>query len=391
MLNKMFFLLLAALFMALVFSACEGGLEYLSGQYRTVVAPPAKTAAAQGGRIAQTQGAKLLQTAQIKLATESANLKETAKVEAATAAAGVIDTVQAKLVTQSAGQVTAGPTQMSNLRQTAEDLLLTQAAIRLPQVETQAAIIRGTTEARLSEEAAQRFPLTLTQAAAFQQTVQAGIIQSTLVPPAPGSGAAELAMTAQAALATQFALLQATPPPPAQQTGSTIVVYRVREGDVLSSIASRFGIPVENLISLNQLRFPWLAGLPQNLQPGMALIVAVIPENSQAPVIPFGQPAWSNIPGCDVSQVDWLSSPIDCRYATIDFVSKIEMTVGCVSLKNPLGYTLTHEVVTGWMLSGADNTASYGWFTDLDRRVVIVGPAVVSGTGAYTECRAPSK
>lgn len=382
-----------ALFLSLVLSACEAGIDVLSEQYRTVVAPPARTAAAQGGQIAQTQGAKLLQTAQVKLATESANLKETAKVEAATAAAGAIDTAQAMLVTRSAGQVTAGPTQFTDLKQTAEALLLTQAAIRLPQVETQAAILRATTQARLDEEAAQRFPLTLTQAAAFQQTAESGILHSTLIPTELGSQVSGLASTAQASLATQFARLQATPlppnlsaPPPAN---TAIVVYRVRQGDVLSSIASRFGVTQEQIISLNQLRFPWLAGLPDNLEPGMTFVMAVTPDTNQLPVVPFGQAAWSNTPGCVVSQVDWLASPVDCSPATIDVVSKVEMTVGCISLNNPLGYTLTHEVVNGWMLTGADLTASYGWFADLDRRSVIVGPAVVNSTSTYQECRAP--
>jgi len=123
----------------------------------------------------------------------------------------------------------------------------------------------------------------------------------------------------------------------------------------------------------------------------MALVVAVIGNSQLAPVAAFAQAAWSNSPGCDVSQVNWLASPITCQPARIDIVSKIDMTLGCVSLENPLGYTLTHDVLKGWMLTGVDNTASYGWFADLDRRVAIVGPAIVSERSSYTECRIPSK
>jgi hypothetical protein len=385
--------ILPALFLSLVFSGCGGQSEYLLEQYRTLVAPPAQTVAAQGGRIAQTQGAMLLQTAQVKLATESANLRETAKVEAATAAASLIDTAQAKLVTQSAGQVTAGPTQFSNLKQTAQTVLETQAAIRLPQLETEAAKLKATSAERLDDEAAKRFPLTLTQAAIFNQTVQAGALQVTQIPPAMRTQAINLGLTAQAGLATQVALLQVTPTPLslAPQQNSALIVYLVREGDVLSSVANQFGIPVEKIILLNQLRYPWLEDLPQDLEPGMSLIVGIIPEVNQAPVVPFTLPGWSKTPGCDVSKVDWLASPISCQPATIDIVSKIDMTLGCVSLDNPLGYTLTHETLSGWMLTGADLTAGYGWFVDLDRGAVIVGPAIVTNKSSYTECRTPGK
>jgi hypothetical protein len=382
-LSRIIFAGLATIFLV----GCGG--EYLSGQFRTVIAPPAQTVAAQGGRFAGTQSARLLQTAQIKLATESAELKETAKVEAATAAAGVIETAQSGLVTQSAGQVTAAPTKILELKNTTEALIATQAVALQPQVETQAARLVATSESRLATESALRLPQAMTQAAQYLQTAQAGGLQGTLVPPALQTRAADLAGTSQAYLATQAAPLL-SPPLSLVQPVSTIIVYTVREGDDLSSITNLFGIPQEKLVYLNQLRFPWLASSPQNLAPGMVLVVKRQPDDA-APVAPSGLAAWSGEPGCDVSQVDWLIPPIACQPTSLDVVSRIDKTVACVSLANPLGYTLTHELLRGWMLTGADTSNSYGWFADRDRGAVIVGPALVVEKSIYTECRKPGK
>ena len=115
---KAFLSLVTILLLSVLLSGCD--LEIFGWKFGTVVAPPAQTMAAQGGRIAQTQAAKLLQTAQGKIATESADLKETAKVQAATIAAGLIDTAQARLVTESAGKITAAPTQFSETIGTVE-------------------------------------------------------------------------------------------------------------------------------------------------------------------------------------------------------------------------------------------------------------------------------
>jgi hypothetical protein len=377
------------LLLALLLGGCDGQFEVLTGEYRTVVAPPAKTIAAQGGRLAGTQAAKLLQTAQIKMATESAELKETAKIEAATAAAGLIDTAQAKLVTQSAGQVTAVPTQAMEFKNTAQALLATQAAQRLPALQTQFASLGGTTQARLATDAVTRFPMSLTQIAAFNATARASGVEATLLGLPLPSGAGEMA-TAAADRSDQ------RPPPvitlqptfPSLAVAPTVIVYLVREGDRLAQIATLFGIPQEKLVFLNQSRLPWLADSPQSLLAGMSLVVSTIPE-ANAPIIPAGPARWSLQPGCDVSQADWLASPITCTPATIDVVTKIENSIGCISLDNPLGYTFFHETPTGWMLNSLDGVQSYGWFVDKARGAVIVGPALVASSGSYTECRPP--
>jgi LysM repeat protein len=375
--------------LALGLSACEGQFEWLSGEYRTVVAPPAKTLAAKGGQAAQTQAARLLQTGQARVATDTSNLKETAKVEAATLAAGVIDTAQARLVTQSAGQVTAGPTEFFTLKETAEALFATQAADKLPFIQTQAARLRLTTEAHLATDTAGRFPMSLTQAASFLATAQAGAAPGGTLPPDLLEQSRDLAATLQAGLSST--------PQPAQSPAivptspsTTLVIYHARQGDSLASIASRFDIPAERLLRLNEVRFPWLAASAQALTPGLSLVVLRQPDNA-LPVQPPAQAAWSNVPGCDVTLVDWLAPPIDCQEANIDIVTQIEMTGACIALENPLGYTLTHEVVRGWMLTGVDGSYSYGWFVDRDRQVVIVGPALVSARTSYTECRKPSR
>jgi LysM repeat protein len=367
------------LVLVFILSSCD--TETLSGEFRTVVAPQAQTVAAQGGLIAQTQAAKLLQAAQVKVATESAILKETAKVEAATAAAQLIDTAQARLVTQSAGKVTAAPTNAINLKNTAEALVKTQVVGRAPVLQTQAAILAATVEARLATETGGNLPSAFTQGTGIAQQA-----------PAIATEAVDLVETARSSIETQAASLSLVWIPSATPAGviSSIVVYIVREGDTLATIAAQFGIPVERIIFLNQYRYPWLVGSPQNLSPGMALVMAVFPGNDSSPVSPSGQAAWSVVPGCNVIQVDWLLPPINCRPAEIDVVTRVAMTVGCVSLSNPLGYTLNHEVLTGWMLTGSDGTSSYSWFADHDRNVVIIGPAIVMEKQTYTECRLPS-
>lgn len=378
------------LLLVLFVSGCDGQFELLTGEYGTVIAPPAKTIAAQGGRLAGTQAAKLLQTAQIKMATESAELKETAKVEAATAAAGLIDTAQAKLVTQSAGQVTAVPTNALEFKRTAQAILSTQAALRLPVIQTQAARLAGTAQARLATDAATRFPMSLTQIAAFNATARASGVEATLLGiPVPSEGI-DPAATAEASLPNQPQAPVSTPVPaaPDLSTPRTVIVYQVREGDSLAQIASLFGVPQEKLVFLNQARFPWLAESPQSLLAGMTLVMSTIPE-SVAPVPAAGPARWSQQPGCEVSQVDWLTSPITCTPATIDVVVKVDRSVNCMSLDNPLGYTLTHETPTGWMLTSPDGGQSYGWYVDRARNAVIIGPALVASSGSYTECRQP--
>lgn len=378
--------------LALLLAGCDG--DTLKWQIATVVGPPAEKAVEAGGRAAKTQAAKLLQTAQIKVATESAELKETAKVEAATVAAGVIDTAQAHLVTQSAGQVTALPTEALELRKTGQAIVATEAAQRMPQILTQAASLKETTEARLGTEAAKRFPLTLTQAASFKQTAEAGAAQGTLVPPAAATQAADLLAAARSAAETQAAPFLGTvvppvlPPSSPAQPGAAIIVYTVQAGETLQDIANLFGVSTEKLFLLNMLRYPWLAGQPQNLLPGMILAVSRVPD-LPVPVTPSGQVAWSSTQGCDVAQVDWLAPPILCQPATIDWVNQVEKTAACISLSNPLGYTLHHQVLNGWMFSGVDGMLSYGWYPDREHNTIIVGPALITGSTVYTECNAP--
>lgn len=376
--NKTF--LGSILFLALVFFLSSCDVESLSGDLGTVVAPPAQTVAAQGGAIAQTQAAKLLQAAQIKVATESAVLKETAKVEAATAAGQLIDTAQARLVTQSAGKVTAAPTNAANLKNTAEALLKTQVIGRAPALQTQAAILLSTAEVRLSTDTVGNLPLVLTQGTGVEQQA-----------PEIATQAVDLVETARSAIETQAASFSLKPVHSATPAGviPTIVVYLIREGDTLPAIAGQFGVSVEKIIFLNQYRYPWLAGSPQDISPGMSLVMAAFPGGDSAPVLPSGQAAWSDTPGCDVSQVDWLTPPVSCRLVQIDVVSRVTMTVGCVSLRNPFGYTLYHEVLNGWMLTGSNTVSSYGWFADHDRNAVIIGPAIVMEKQLYNECRVP--
>lgn len=375
---------------AILLSGCDG--EVFGWKFGTVVAPPAQTVAAQGGRIAQTQAARLLQTAQGKVATESAELKETAKVEAATIAAGLIDTAQARLVTESAEKVTAAPTQLVELKGTLDAGIRTQAVEHFPAVQTEGAVLRATSEARLATAAVEEFPLSMTQAAAFYQTAQARLGISAALPPELGNRPAEdapaaVAATAGALLAAQPTPALATPPPASSTAERELIVYITQEGDSLPKIASQFALPVEKLLYLNQLRYPGLAGAMDRLPAGLILILSSRPDDGN-PVQPANQAPWSNTPGCNVSQVDWLAAPIDCLPATIDVITKIEMTAACISLNNALGYTQTHEVIRGWMLKDAYHARSYGWFIDTGRRAIIVGPAIIAEKTIYTECKA---
>lgn len=388
---KAFLSLVTILLLSVLLSGCD--LEIFGWKFDTVVAPPAQTVAAQGGRIAQTQAAKLLQTAQGKIATESADLKETAKVQAATIAAGLIDTAQARLVTESAGKVTAAPTQLSETIGTVEAGVQTQAAARFPALQTESAALLATSEARLATAAVQDFPLSMTQAAAFYQTAQARLALVPSLPPLLDEQPADLAATAAnaaAILASQAAPLLATPLPVPSQMESELIVYLTREGDALPQIASQFSIPLEDIFQLNQLRYPGLSGAVDQLPAGLTLILARRP-NDGSPVQPANQAPWSNTPGCNVSQVDWLAAPLNCLPAEIDLVTKVEMTAACISFSNPLGYTQTHEILRGWMLKDANNARSYAWFIDQARRAVIAGPAVVSEKTIYTECKAPER
>jgi LysM repeat protein len=350
-------------------SGCGGQFETLASRAGTVFAPPAQTVAAQGGQIAGTQAARLLQTAQVRVATESALLKETAKVQAATAAGSLIDTAQAKLVTESAGQVTAGPTELANLKNTAEALVATQVFERLPFIQTQAAGVASTALIPLGTESTN--------------------LQATVLPPEAVQAAGEMQATLQSLAATELYPLSATPVPPtvpADPVGPTIIVYIVNSGDSLSSISRVFGISIEQLVFYNQLRYPWLAKPSADLVPGMTLVVGRQPDTG-SPISPSGQVPWSGIAGCDVSRVDWLLPPINCQTASIDVVEKFDLSLGCISLNNPLGNTARHRAIKGWILTGADGTRSYGWYVDRGRGAVIVGPALISSSRQYVECQ----
>lgn len=364
------------------------GVETLSGEYRTVVAPVAKTLVERGGNAAETQAAKLLQTGQVKLATESANLRETAKVQAATAAGALIDTAQAELVTQAAGGVTAAPTQLDELSETAQAFAATQAAQGIPFVATQAARLLGTVAPGAAEK-----------------------LLPTLLPPSPP--AVDEGPPPVQVEATLLSPVEATPAPPGSrlptvETGfpyqldgdrarqqrpdsgilpaRVFVVYNVEVGDTIEKVAAQFGTPAQYLIWLNQIRFSWLMTPPHVLLPGSNLVILRQPDDPENPLYPPLEPPWSVTPGCNVSQVDWLQPPIECYPAVIDVVTRVGRSFSCITWDNPLGETAIHQIIDGWTLRGADGAISYGWFIDRGKNSVIVGPAIIAGTSTYQQC-----
>lgn len=366
------------------------GVETFSNEYRTVVAPVAKTLVERGGNVAETQAAKLLQTGQVKIATESANLRETAKVEAATAAGALIDTAQAELVTQSAGQVTAAPTQVSELNATVQSFAATQAAHGIPYVATQAMRMLGTIVPGLPTEApgeaqAQSLPT--------EQAQQAVPSQEFSVPAPQATPTINWYATLQS-LSTPPAQPRQNQSPPLTSTpipARTLIIYTVQVGDTIEQVAAQFGLQADYLAWLNQLRYPWLVNPPHVLLPGSTLVVSRLPDDPFHPLYPVPEPHWSSRPGCNVQQVDWLQSPIECIPAVIDIVISVQNSFSCITLKNPLGAMTTHQVVNGWLLRGAEGASSYGWFIDRLKNSIVVGPAIVSGKSSYQMCEKPEK
>jgi hypothetical protein len=391
-----------AAFVLIFLAGCDYVGEY---QFGTVIAPPAQTIAAQGGRIAQTQAARLMITAQAGLATESADLRETAKVMAATAAGQVIDTAQAGLVTESAQQVTVAPTRIVEAGQTLAALVETQAALRLPQIETLAASLAQTAGVPIPTSQAPAAGVLPTQIADFSATLQvlptSLVFPTALATPAPvdPSGlqtqVAYAAQTAQAVAATAAAYAVAPPQaaPLPSSLGSLgaglIVSYRVREGDSLESIARRFNISQDKLLRLNQARYPELLLDRDKLQPGWMLILSSAPEG--LPIQGATSPMWSSTAGCDVSQTSWLVAPVTCQQVSLDYVSDIYFSLDCISLNNPVGVTKKHTLLQGWILTDARSVLNYNLYFDKDRSIALVGPVVVFDESTYTACGLPGK
>jgi hypothetical protein len=344
--------------------------------------------------IAETQSARLADAAEARLATEMAQLKATAKARAATAVVDLLDTAEARLATELVEQATLAPTTWFIFKETALVGLKTEAATLIPGLETQSALLGGTVIARLSTEAAQGVPSSQTQLAILQPTIQAG---GQLLPggtPFPGeleTQAAAWNATMDAQLATQAAQLFPTPVVPTAFPGSHIITYTVLAGDDLAKISGQFKILPEQIIGYNLTRYPALGQPGSPLMPGWVLILSTDPQNLPVLAIPYGLAPVSGTMGCDVSGVTWLLSPITCKPLVIDIITAVKNSMECVSAENPLGYQVTHTVFQGWILYGADQVESYGWFFDQARNIILLGPAIVPKQTDYPRCGLPGK
>jgi hypothetical protein len=118
--------------------------------------------------------------------------------------------------------------------------------------------------------------------------------------------------------------------------------------------------------------------------------IVVSPEvTPTSPPQPFPT-AWSNNPDCNVSHIYWLKSPIACEESVLNAVTEIGLSPACIALdENPLGYYKTHTVYEGWILRGADNILSYGWYPDREKNLTVIGPAIVTNQFKYVECGIP--
>ncbi len=202
----------------------------------------------------------------------------------------------------------------------------------------------------------------------------------TIVPP--------LVDAAKSRIGTQVAEWLATPSPAGGALSSAVAVYIVVQGDILDDVAQRMGSSPEALIQLNQERYPSLAKWPPTLQPGWILIIA---RQTAAAPISLSTPTPGGVttgttPGCDTSSFTFLTQPIQCTQAFLDYVSSTGPALKCVSLQNPLASSSTHTVVVGWYLTDATDQLAYGWFYDAVKQDVLVGPAVVITSSTYLEC-----
>jgi LysM repeat protein len=362
----------------LLLSACTAEQQ---AEVLTALAPPAQTVVEQGKNYAGTQSAELVGTAQARLATEAAELKETAKARVATEVAELIDTAQAKLVTEAVKQITLAPTSWIILKGTAGSVLGTQSAIRVPQAETQAAILFKTAQGKLGTEAAVLGPQALTEVASINQTAAAVATQS---PPDPSILQTQAAIIQPSLPASQST--QPAPPIATSEIHPTIITYTTIEGDTLARIARQFSLSIDQLLRLNQARYPSLQADPDSLPAGWTLLLAANPAEIYTPGASQAQPPWSSDPQCDLSQVDWLAAPVTCEPFTIEIVSRVKLSLDCISLHNLLGYQQTHTLFKGWLLTDARGVLSYGWVFDRQEKATLIGPAIVFQTSSRTTC-----
>lgn len=217
---------------------------------------------------------------------------------------------------------------------------------------------------------------------------------------------ANLQKTAEAAAKTQISSIKQTdlpglvtdvvekltpqPPSTAQPPKSNdVVTYTVKQGDTLSKIASVYSLELNDLITLNQDRYPSLVQNPDHVEIGWVLIVST---GSGKSISPPPSPAPSTIAfptTCDQTSVYWTDN-FSCEPYRLDAVTEIGLSIGCVVFDdNPLGYFKTHTIYDGWVITRNGYIFSYGWFIDKDKNQVVIGPAIVEKTTKYVECGIP--
>lgn len=228
------------------------------------------------------------------------------------------------------------------------------------------------------------------QSAAATQAVQ---VMHTAQPGAQ-TRVVSLKETAAAQVATQAARLASgvRPAPPVPPKDDETVTYIVVKGDSLSLIADRFSTSVDSLVDLNGDRYPSLAQNPRYVEVGWILILA---GKAKGQTAPFSTPVpaiWSQTPGCDISNVDWLDFPLLCEPMILDYVSEVGHNVGCVNLDegNWSGYYMVHTKLTGYGLKTAQGgLINYGWYVDREKNKTVIGPSIVTGRQSLVECGMP--
>ncbi len=113
--------------------------------------------------------------------------------------------------------------------------------------------------------------------------------------------------------------------------------------------------------------------------------------DSQSASIPEDPISSNNQNECDTSNIKWLTPPISCESISVNVVTEIGFSTGCVDLGgNPFGYYMTHTIYTGWTLKDKNNVTSFGWYNDKEKREAVVGPAIVTKTAKYVLCEIPT-
>jgi hypothetical protein len=170
-----------------------------------------------------------------------------------------------------------------------------------------------------------------------------------------------------------------------------IVTYSVVKGDTLSKIASTYSIKTDNLIELNRDRYPSLRENPNYVEVGWILIIST---GSGQPISPPPSPASEKIiipSTCDENLVYWAEEGFDCQPYRLDAVTEIGLLkFACINDANPLGYSKTHTIYDGWVITKKGNIFSYGWFMDKEKKQVVIGPAIITKTTKYVVCGIPA-